>query len=200
MVNEIQGGSKRSKAEGRGCTCVFAQVLTRVYVCTCGVLHVCDSPNAIMWAMTAASHRLHRNNISPYILTLCTIHVLQSLIHVHNALIPQYEKLSTYPQRNSQSQIWLWSWLQNQNKRHSALAKVASMLHIANWEPLTFNSPTKERLWELQHVSAWGFILNGIIDPESHLPLILPRQQGTPTVSISYVETSMNCNCFLFSL
>ena len=59
--------------------------------------------------------------------------------------------------------------------------KAAFILQIAIYKPLTFNFPTDRKASEsFQSVTGWGFILNGIIDPESHLPLILLKQQKTP--------------------
>lgn len=63
------------------------------------------------------------------------------------------------------------------------------MSQITICKPLTFNFPANRNNSESsQSVSAWGFILNGIIDPESHLPVTLPRQQGTQrTLTIHFL-------------
>lgn len=68
---------------------------------------------------------------------------------------------------------------------------------VSHW-PLT--SPLTGMTQRFQSVSAWGFILNGITDPESHFPLTLPGLQGTPTVSISCLETSPDSKRALLSL
>ena len=157
----------------------------------------CAWESPLIFLCTRSCSQTSQIKLLPYIFISGKSHVLQSYLHVCTDTSGQAaEYWSTKKSQILHSVMIMTTEIKTKDVWLLS-TKEAFTLQIAIYKPLTFNFPTDRKASEsFQSVTGWGFILNGIIDPERHLLLTLLRQQKTPQYPFPVERHLWTANAF----